>query len=221
MTELVAKIAEVPVKITTEYPEIKSFFKEYLSDEPPFFAVKADSEDIQSEIIAIHELISEKMPAYDAFLFHASAISCKGDGILFAAVSGTGKSTHAGYWSEQIEGVSYINDDKPFIRIRDGKAYVYGSPWMGKHVKGANSSAEIKALCVLERDGNTSVSKVDSMDVYPLILQQTYRPKDRKMLEKTLSLLDIMLKASQCFLLRCANDPKAAIIARNGIYEIK
>lgn len=245
MTELVVKMAGIPVRIQTEYPIIKDFFKEYISEENPLFSVKTcfedlkraeealhrldedegrcyrEYEEIELERNALHELIAENMPEHNAFLFHASAISYKGDGILFAAVSGTGKSTHAGYWIDNVEGTSYINDDKPFIRIENDKAYVYGSPWMGKHNRGTNDFTEIKSICILERDERTSTKEVNPMEVYPLIIQQTYRPKDPKKLEKTLSLVDDMVKSTKCYILKCEKNPKAAIVARDGIYENK
>ena len=36
-----------------------------------------------------------RMPVYDTFLFHGSAIAVDGAAYIFTAKSGTGKSTHA------------------------------------------------------------------------------------------------------------------------------
>ena len=42
--------------------------------------------------------IAERMPLFDTILFHDSAID--GEGYLFTAKSGTGKSTHTRLWRE-------------------------------------------------------------------------------------------------------------------------
>ena len=66
-------------------------------------------------------------------LFHAAVVGYQGKGYLFLGKSGTGKSTHARLWLENIPGTELINDDNPVVRVfDDGAARVYGSPWSGK-----------------------------------------------------------------------------------------
>lgn len=76
---------------------------------------------------------SQALLREDGMGIHASAISYKGEAYLFLGKSGTGKSTHAALWQEQIPGCELINDDNPAIRIIPGQgAWVYGTPWSGK-----------------------------------------------------------------------------------------
>ena len=65
-------------------------------------------------------------------LFHSSVVSHKGKAYMFLGKSGTGKSTHSQLWLKHIEGTELVNDDNPVVRIIDGEARVYGSPWSGK-----------------------------------------------------------------------------------------
>ena len=60
----------------------------------------------------------------DTLLLHAVVVSCEGKGYLFLGPGGTGKSTHARLWLENVEGTKLVNDDFPVVR--DGM--VYGSP---------------------------------------------------------------------------------------------
>jgi serine kinase of HPr protein (carbohydrate metabolism regulator) len=54
------------------------------------------------------------MVDYGVILFHGSALSLDGEGFIFTAKSGVGKSTHAGLYRELYgERVEMINDDKP------------------------------------------------------------------------------------------------------------
>ena len=94
----------------------------------------------------------EKLLDYNGMMFHASAVVVDGKAYLFSAPSGTGKSTHTRLWLEYFGEKAYIlNDDKPAIRIMDGKFYAYGTPWCGKDNVSTNQKCEIKAICFLER----------------------------------------------------------------------
>ena len=69
---------------------------------------------------------------YGAVAIHTSVIMQGGKGYMFLGESGTGKSTHTRLWRECIEGAELLNDDSPIVRVVDGVAMVYGSPWSGK-----------------------------------------------------------------------------------------
>ena len=78
---------------------------------------------------------------------HTSVIEYKGKAVLFLGESGTGKSTHTRLWRENIEGAVLLNDDSPMLRIIDGKAWMFGSPWSGKTPCYKNESYPL-AACV-------------------------------------------------------------------------
>ena len=78
---------------------------------------------------------------------HTSVIQYKNRTVLFLGESGTGKSTHTRLWREHIEGAVLLNDDSPMLRIIDGKAWMFGSPWSGKTPCYKNESYPL-AACV-------------------------------------------------------------------------
>ena len=63
---------------------------------------------------------------------HSSVNVKDGKAVLCLGESGTGKSTHTRLWREHIEGTWMLNDDSPIIRMVNGKAVAFGSPWSGK-----------------------------------------------------------------------------------------
>ena len=63
---------------------------------------------------------------------HSSVNVKDGRAVLCLGESGTGKSTHTRLWREHIEGTWMLNDDSPIIRMVNGKAVAFGSPWSGK-----------------------------------------------------------------------------------------
>lgn len=75
---------------------------------------------------------SQAILYYEALAIHASTVYNDGRAYLFLGKSGTGKSTHSALWMKHIQGTGLLNDDNPTVRIVDGKAYVWGTPWSGK-----------------------------------------------------------------------------------------
>ena len=72
------------------------------------------------ETPAVYRKIAEKMPDYDTFLFHGSCVAVDGEGYLFAAKSGVGKSTHAHLWRELLgDRAVMFSDNEPLIRVTD------------------------------------------------------------------------------------------------------
>ena len=55
-------------------------------------------------------------------ILHSSFISRQGEGILFTAPSGTGKSTQADLWKRHEEGVTIINGDRSILGFKRGKS---------------------------------------------------------------------------------------------------
>lgn len=64
---------------------------------------------------------------HNAAIIHASGICCQdGTGMLFSAISGTGKSTMAGLW--QKTGARVINDDRILIKYNNGSLIMHNTP---------------------------------------------------------------------------------------------
>lgn len=75
---------------------------------------------------------SQAVLCHGGISIHASAVFCGNRAFLFMGRSGTGKSTHAALWRRYVPGTELLNDDNPTIRLIQGKAYAYGTPWSGK-----------------------------------------------------------------------------------------
>ena len=235
------RIADKNIEIRSVYDEVHEYCRDYLTDGNPDFFVettKADidyerewslrsaaaegrapqnSSDSGLEELAVYRIIAEKMPEYNTFLFHGSALSVNGEGILFAAPSGTGKSTHAALWRKAFgDEVVMVNDDKPLIRVEE-EVTVFGTPYNGKHRLGLNISVPLKALGIIERSLKNSVQKVTKEEIkalYPRFLQQMYRPADPAMLSASIELLDRMLSIVPVYRIFCNMEPEAAIVCR-------
>ncbi len=173
------------------------------------------------EALAVCRKIAERMPEYDTVLFHGSCVAVDGAGYLFAAKSGTGKSTHTRLWRELLgDRAVMVNDDKPLIRVGgDGTATAFGTPWNGKHRLGADVAVPLKGLCILERASENVIRPVSKAEAYPMLLQQVYRPLDGGAMKKTLNLIDALAGAVRLWRLDCNMEPEAARVAYDAMKE--
>ena len=232
------KIADIIIEIDSLYPDVHRYCADYRCEGEAQIAVKISQSDIEYEReksrltaekegrplvqssdgyleeLAVYRKIAEKMTEFDTFLFHGSCVAVDGVAYLFTACSGTGKSTHAALWRKLLgERAVMVNDDKPLIRVNDKGVTVFGTPYNGKHRLGENISAPLKAIAVLERARDNFIKPVTAGEIYPKIVQQTYRSADGAALARTLALTDRMLSQVSLYRLGCNMDIEAAQIA--------
>ncbi len=232
----VYRIAGMNVAVTAMHADVFRLCEDYLApDAVPDLSVATGPEDIRFErerserddltegrpvrlftdgyleTLAVYRQIAEKAPFFGTFLFHGSCVAVDGQGYLFTAKSGTGKSTHVRLWRELLgDRAVMINDDKPLIRIRDGVPEVCGTPWDGKHRLSTNARVPLKAVCILERSAVNRIRRISAAEAFPTLLQQTYRPSDREATEKTMALLDAVASGAALWRLGCNMDISAA-----------
>ncbi|MCR5228665.1 MAG: hypothetical protein K6D03_00895 [Solobacterium sp.] len=234
------RIAERTIEITSVYDRVQQYCRDYRYEGVPDFRISITQEDIDCERkrsekeqtnvpvinysdpyleeLAVYRRIAEKMPYYDTFLFHGSAVSVDGEAYIFTAVSGTGKSTHARLWRELLkEKAVMVNDDKPLIRITESRALVYGTPYNGKHHLGNNICVPVKAVCILERSEKNHIRQITFEEAYLKLLKQAYRPADPRAMEKTLDLIDRLSERVKFYRLGCNMDKEAAETAYNAM----
>lgn len=178
--------------------------------------------DAYLETLAVYRRIADRLLSCDTLLFHGSVIAVDGEGYLFTAKSGTGKSTHARLWREYFgQRAVMVNDDKPLLHITDSGVTVYGTPWDGKHRLSSNIAVPLKGICILKRDTKNHIERIESHAAYPLIVQQTNRSRSTDGLRQTLLLIDRMITALPLYRLGCNMDIEAAKVAYEGMKNDK
>ena len=234
----VYKLADKNIQITSLFSAVHTMCADYRTEDDADFSVQIAMSDIDLEreksahedeiegipirhfsdpyleTLAVYRRIAEKIPKYDTVLFHGSCIAMNGEGYLFTAKSGTGKSTHTRLWRELFgDRVVMINDDKPLLHIGSDKTVVYGTPWDGKHHLSTNTSVPLKAMYILERAERNRIAQVTWAKALPILMQQVYRPSDPSALSRTMLLLEQLFKTVRLFRLGCNMDPEAARLA--------
>ena len=179
------------------------------------------AEDLPSdylETLALYRKILALLLPESYIMFHGSAIAVDGECFIFAALSGTGKSTHTRLWREYFGNRAVmVNDDKPLISITDKGIFVHGTPWNGKHNLGANITMPLKGVCILERALDNSITEITKREAFPMLYQQTYKPKDPVGLYKTISLIEKLADGTSLYRLGCNMDISAARVSYEGM----
>ena len=157
---------------------------------------------------------------YNAMLIHSSAIEYKGKAYLFAADSGVGKSTHTALWRQAFgNDVEMINDDKPVVRIIDGKAIAYGTPFDGGSGIANNISAPLGAVVFIERGENNSIIKAQTAEIIKKLYFSTAHFVSRETADKMLTNFENLISCTDFYILTCNMDISAAYIARDAIVK--
>lgn len=178
--------------------------------------------DAYLETLAVYRKIADHLLSYDTLLFHGSVIAVDGEGYLFTAKSGTGKSTHTRLWREYFgERAVMVNDDKPLLHITDSGVTAYGTPWDGKHRLSTNIVVPLKGICIRTRDTTNHIEPAEPHAAYPMIVQQTNRSLSADGMKQTLSLIDRMLHVVPVYRLGCNMDIEAARLAYEGMNRLK
>ena len=176
--------------------------------------IDPDSEhtDRYLESLALLRKLSICLLSKNTILMHGSAVAVDGEAYIFTAESGTGKSTHARLWRENLDKrVIMVNDDKPFLRVEEDRIVVCGSPWNGKHGLGENIEVPLRAICVLEQATENHIERIDFTDAIPVLMQQIYIPtQEAYTAEKALELADRIYSGVDLFRLGANMEPEAA-----------
>mgnify|MGYP003288921616 FL=1 len=154
-----------------------------------------------------------------AIAIHSSVIVSRERGVLFLGESGTGKSTHTRLWRENIEGATLLNDDSPIVRIVDGKALVFGSPWSGKTPCYKNLSYPIAGFCRLSQAPHNLIRRLHPLAAIGALLPSCPPAfaHDDYLQDGICNTLGALLKQVGAYHLECLPDKAASELSFNTI----
>lgn len=242
MIDFLIHIASLTISVAVNFESTEEYCKDFICDSEPDISVEITPSDIEYEreqfirvsenekglssvrpdsyleIIALQRKITEALLAHNTLLFHGSAVAVDGKAYLFTAKSGTGKSTHTRLWREMFgDRAVMVNDDKPFISVKDGQVIVHGSPWQGKHKLGSNISVPLCSICILDRCDKNSIEQISASKVLPMLIQQSSRPRTLQLMPKYMELLNEIAEGVRFYHLYCNTESEAARISYTGM----
>ena len=151
-------------------------------------------------------------------LMHASVVSLDGRGYLMTAPSGTGKSTHTRLWRQCFDQCELVNDDNPVVRIEQGKAMVYGSPWSGKTPCYRNVCHPVGAYVRLFQEPENNIHPYQPLEAYAMLLPaMSCMVWDKRMQTGVSKTVAEMVRLNPMYRLGCRPDEAAARLCRDTI----
>ncbi len=172
---------------------------------------------------AFGEMLHYVLLVRNGIAIHSSCIKVDGQAVLFAAPSGTGKSTHTRLWKKYYPDTAIINDDLPAVRLfeEEGKktAYAYGTPWAGKTQTHENESAPIRAIVFLKQAKENSIRKVSGAEAAVWMLQSIRPPVLVDWMKKSLDMSEKVLEAVQTYELSCDMSQEAVETVKKELFK--
>lgn len=241
MFEGTYRIADIVVRIVSIHQEVHTICKGYESSDDVELTVEVLQSDIDFErnksleedrlegrtsynysdsyleTLAVYRKIAVYISFHNSCLFHGALIELNGEGYLFTALSGTGKTTHVRNWLKMYPSARIINGDKPILRLRDNTIIGYGTPWCGKEGYQVNSSVPLKAVILLERGKSNSICRINAGEAISFLLDQCYRSNDSMGVKRALDMCAKITESVELYRLACNMDVDSARIAYLGI----
>ncbi len=234
---MVYSFADFKIEYENMYDMFAKQCTDYISEEKHEFKIELTEQDIKAEralsedefsdayleTIAFYRKLAETLPSKNAFVLHSAFFEVEGEGVAFAAHSGTGKTTHMRLWKKLLgENLRIVNGDKPIIRFFDNEPmipYGYGTPWNGKEHLGTNSKAPLRHICFIERASENSCEPIEASKVVDLIFNQVYMPKNPLAAVATIELINRLVNSCKLWKIKCNMDIEAAETAYNTIFK--
>lgn len=157
---------------------------------------------------------------HGALVIHSSAIVNDGRTVLFLGESGTGKSTHTRLWLENIPDSRLLNDDGPVVRIVDGRARAYGSPWSGKTPCYRNEVYPLAAFIRLKQAPFNKIEKPGALAAFGALLPSclpTLQKRESE-LDAMCATLSAILSAVPVYTLDCLPNADAARLSHDSVF---
>lgn len=149
-------------------------------------------------------------------LFHSSVVSYQGKAYMFLGQSGTGKSTHSSLWLKYIEGTELVNDDNPVVRIIDGVARVYGSPWSGKTPCYRNVVYPVGGIVKLDQAPYNEIKRLKGVRAYAAVVPSISGKRwDKKVADGLHETENLLAQLVPVWHLDCLPDEAAARLCCN------
>lgn len=156
--------------------------------------------------VAFREIVIAALAQRNGLLIHSSTIIWNGQGIIFSAPSGTGKTTHTNLW-KQKHGVQILDGDVTACRIVNGNCFAYGLPWCGTSKEFMNKCVPLRAIVFLQQATYNEIEKLDYIDsVLRLTSRSFLLPFNDIMMNRFLNVTQEIAASAECYLLSCLPD---------------
>lgn len=156
---------------------------------------------------------------HQTLFLHASQISYRGQGILFAAPSGTGKTTQAKLW-RQYRGAELVCNDRTLTRKADGCWRTWGYPLDGSEPVRSTAVNRLGCVVLLQQGAENRVTELRPARAAGLLMRQAVMDCwNSEARAQTLELICTLLQDVPVLLLTCRPDEQAVQALEAALIE--
>lgn len=165
-------------------------------------------------------LFSQALLLQGGVSLHSSAVVAGGKAYLFLGPSGTGKSTHSRLWGRVFADCFLLNDDNPAVRVSQGEALAYGTPWSGKTPCHRNAGAPLGGLVRLVQARRNRFGLQEDTDAFATLLPSgSAIRQDPELLSALCDNLAELAGSVPVGVLECLPDEAAARLCRESLED--
>lgn len=121
-----------------------------------------------SEVLMVCLLAQRK-----GMMVHACGIDDGGRGYLFAGNSTHGKTTMARLWQDEA---LILNDDRIVLREREGRVWMYGTPWHGDYTGVSPQGVPLEKIFFLRHADGNEVRRREDVAAASMVLTRCFPP---------------------------------------------
>lgn len=233
MHKITVDLGGVPMEISLEHADYLSSYEDFLTENPPLATATVPAEKIAAarkfyddgasdayiEETEISAAAGTALLPFGRAVFHCAAFVWQQKAWLFAAPSGTGKTTQYRLWKMLFGNeVQMLNGDKAVLKTDGGKTEVFPSPWRGKENMGNRITAPLGGIVLLEQAAENSISRLSPGEAAGRIyLQFMFERENAEQLLAACSLEQRLLSTAPVWLLKNRGDEASALLCRETI----
>ena len=162
-------------------------------------------------------LMISLLPLMQGLLVHSCGFKYKNKGYLFIGQSGAGKSTLSQI-AGRNKGVHVLNDDRIAVRKKQGRFYVYGTPWHGTAEIVSPEKAPLAGFFFLKKDAKNSLRELSVPDIVSRLFKFSFLPFwDREGIASALKICEDIAVSIPCFEFSFTPDDRAFELIRKEV----
>lgn len=218
----------VPVEISLEHADYLSSYEDFLTENPPLATAAVPAEKIAAarkfyddgasdayiEETEISAAAGTALLPFGRAVFHCAAFVWQQKAWLFAAPSGTGKTTQYRLWKMLFGNeVQMLNGDKAVLKIDECGVLVFPSPWRGKENMGNRITAPLGGIILLEQAAENSICRLSAKKAAGRVyLQFMFARETTEQLLAVCSLEHRLLSTAPVWLLKNRGDEESTLL---------
>ena len=120
----------------------------------------------------------------------------------------------------ELDDTELLNDDNPVIRLVDGEAIVFGTPWSGKTHCYKNESVPLKAVVRLSQAPYNKISRNIPLQAYASLMPACSCMRwDRISTDALHRTVEKVISKVRCWHLECLPDADAAYTCHKAVTQ--